>query len=323
MSIFRKKHELYRISDDSVTFHITNANKMIAHQGIVYEPASISRTSINLKTEMEKLKVDITLSADHPLSVRHINTIVESNVTLSIFEDYNGEFLNLWRGRLIGVKLSDDGNEVDFSFESGYTRLLKSGATRKYQRTCPYALYSKECGVKKENYRGDVFINSQTGRSLNVAVATRDSNDFVGGMIEIPGYTFRYIVDSQKLADVEMQKTTIVSYVEIPENTTEMVKNTDTSTEYNGIVKTRSYSSNVPYDESLVGTSTTRESQFVGSFYRLVLFSGFNEPVNGVAGDIYPGCKKTSTWCRVKFNNISNFGGFPFMPRENPFESGI
>lgn len=32
---------------------------------------------------------------------------------------------------------------------------------------------------------------------------------------------------------------------------------------------------------------------------------------------VYPGCDKTLSTCRSKFNNERNFGGFPFIPRQN------
>lgn len=34
---------------------------------------------------------------------------------------------------------------------------------------------------------------------------------------------------------------------------------------------------------------------------------------------IYPGCDRTPTTCSAKFNNLPNYGGFPFMPGQTPF----
>ena len=38
---------------------------------------------------------------------------------------------------------------------------------------------------------------------------------------------------------------------------------------------------------------------------------------------IYPGCGHSVTDCRQKFSNILNFGGFPYVPTKNPFETGL
>lgn len=41
--------------------------------------------------------------------------------------------------------------------------------------------------------------------------------------------------------------------------------------------------------------------------------------VAGASVKITPGCDHLRTTCTNKFNNIENFGGFPFMPLKNPF----
>ena len=39
--------------------------------------------------------------------------------------------------------------------------------------------------------------------------------------------------------------------------------------------------------------------------------------------EVTAGCGHTTTDCHDKFNNLSNFGGFPFVPDTNPFTNGI
>lgn len=43
-----------------------------------------------------------------------------------------------------------------------------------------------------------------------------------------------------------------------------------------------------------------------------------NSPTAGSV-TLYPGCDKAKTTCISKFNNLENFGGFPFIPPINPF----
>ena len=35
---------------------------------------------------------------------------------------------------------------------------------------------------------------------------------------------------------------------------------------------------------------------------------------------VYPGCDRTSSTCVNKFNNLSNYGGFPHLPNKSPFD---
>jgi uncharacterized phage protein (TIGR02218 family) len=39
--------------------------------------------------------------------------------------------------------------------------------------------------------------------------------------------------------------------------------------------------------------------------------------------DAFAGCNRTRNHCKEKFANLVNFGGFPFIPRKNPFETGL
>lgn len=38
---------------------------------------------------------------------------------------------------------------------------------------------------------------------------------------------------------------------------------------------------------------------------------------------LYAGCDKTMATCQGKFNNLPNYGGFPFIPNKNPFNAGV
>jgi hypothetical protein len=35
---------------------------------------------------------------------------------------------------------------------------------------------------------------------------------------------------------------------------------------------------------------------------------------------LYPGCKRTSIWCDTFFHNMSNFGGFQWLPNRSPYD---
>lgn len=45
----------------------------------------------------------------------------------------------------------------------------------------------------------------------------------------------------------------------------------------------------------------------------------FNALVGGADLRLYPGCDHLRTTCNTKFNNLDNFGGFPWIPIKNPF----
>jgi len=38
---------------------------------------------------------------------------------------------------------------------------------------------------------------------------------------------------------------------------------------------------------------------------------------------LFPGCAHNVTDCRDKFDNLLNYGGFPFIPEKNPFSNSV
>nr|DAL47970.1 MAG TPA_asm: minor tail protein [Caudoviricetes sp.] len=72
-----------------------------------------------------------------------------------------------------------------------------------------------------------------------------------------------------------------------------------------------------------------KNSQTGAVEYRQIVSSGANTitlnaiplgmEVNTTEVTMFAGCDKTHTTCRVKFNNIENYGGQPFIPIQNPF----
>lgn len=55
----------------------------------------------------------------------------------------------------------------------------------------------------------------------------------------------------------------------------------------------------------------------------LTLLLPFNSSVVGLNVDIYAGCDHSLATCGVKFSNVINYGGFPYIPTSNPFETGL
>jgi hypothetical protein len=57
---------------------------------------------------------------------------------------------------------------------------------------------------------------------------------------------------------------------------------------------------------------------------QVVLANPVGQTINpGDRITLFAGCLKTKEVCATKFNNIKSFGGFPFIPINNPFETGL
>lgn len=62
-------------------------------------------------------------------------------------------------------------------------------------------------------------------------------------------------------------------------------------------------------------------SSHVGN--RIAINRPFSELRNGVTINLYPGCDRSVETCIHKFNNVANFGGFPWIPSRNPFDGSF
>lgn len=79
--------------------------------------------------------------------------------------------------------------------------------------------------------------------------------------------------------------------------------------------------------------TSTGELRYITSHSGLTLtlmyaLPSLTEEVNdGSAGQstvtLYPGCDHTRATCVSKFNNVDNFGGFPWLPSKNPFSNNV
>lgn len=49
------------------------------------------------------------------------------------------------------------------------------------------------------------------------------------------------------------------------------------------------------------------------------LIDDVNDSVGGAEVTLYPGCDHTTDTCISKFDNLLNYGGFPYIPSKNPF----
>lgn len=330
MGFFTKKFELYQIFDADDSFYITNSNKPITYNDVIYTPAAIDRSKIELKPEMEKQSLEITIDIDHPLAQKYLLQSIESVATLRVTENYDGNFYSLWRGRLVNTSIN--GNSFNLKFENNTTKQLRSGAYRRYQRTCPYALYGKKCKADKSKFmtEWDVRISQNSVIKVFGIYPSIPANYFSGGMIEIRDIGLRrYITKStasSMVSEVATKRTEVDATLHSNGVTvvvfTRVYYKMPDSDEY--LVSENREDFSLPDFTGTIGITNTMENILLYEM-DIALFNVFpkNKLDVGTKLILYAGCDKLNTTCSTKFNNILNFGGFPFIPQDNPFTGTI
>ncbi|QBQ71188.1 minor tail protein [Shewanella phage S0112] len=66
------------------------------------------------------------------------------------------------------------------------------------------------------------------------------------------------------------------------------------------------------------------DRRFITNYDNLSGSVTLNLPFKALANNseitVYPGCDRVVTTCSLKFNNLDNFGGFPYIPQKNPMD---
>ena len=74
----------------------------------------------------------------------------------------------------------------------------------------------------------------------------------------------------------------------------------------------------------IYNTTRTERRSIVDNVNNLITINyPFRNAVVGDTVDMYTGCDHLFTTCRDKFANSINYGGFPYIPRDNPFKGHL
>ena len=274
--------ELYKVVEFSdmvsETFFFTSSDEEYEYDGDVYIPKAIGRTNAESKSELAKANIEISFAITDEAARRWIDTSSDKSVSFTVFTvelatdpiDEDDVEINVsWKGRLTSVKL--DASQIKVICENVMTSMKRTGANRKYQRTCPYLLYNENtCGADMFDFREEISISamSPSGTVLtSPEAASKPDGFYLGGILETTDGSKRYI--------------------------TRHVGNQLTISR--------------PSAEITNAFSNTGYGNSYGLFYGQTVFYA------------YPGCDRTKETCKNKFNNLNNFGGFPFIPIKNPF----
>lgn len=76
----------------------------------------------------------------------------------------------------------------------------------------------------------------------------------------------------------------------------------------------------VEWDRSGTGTMELRGIEAVNSDTEIKVLGRLPNLQPGDTVNLYPGCDQTTSTCVDGFDNILNYGGFPFMPEKSPFD---
>lgn len=190
------KTELYRFSEQgsALLWFFTSGNEKVTHNAEEYVPTSISRTEAEVKNELARANIEVSLPLNNPAAIRWMRDNGEKIVSLTIFErEKNGAVNVVWKGRL--ASLLPGMTAITLKMESIFTSLRRPGLRARYQRSCRHPLYGRGCWVNPEAFASAASASAINGQSLTIAAAaTKPDGYYVGGMLRAADGTLSYIV---------------------------------------------------------------------------------------------------------------------------------
>jgi uncharacterized phage protein (TIGR02218 family) len=183
--------ELYEFTDGGTVYRYTSASRDVSYDGHTWTAIAIQRGPTSLDRESEKNTLQIDVPTDNPVALAHVRYPPDSPMAVRVFSgDSVGDLVVIMRGVVAGVMLSSYTASIEVRdwmaiFDRPTPRL-------RYQQLCRWALYSRGCGVDKEDFRldGTVTVISSDGLYIQSAIfATKPNGWLQGGTVTIRGQT--------------------------------------------------------------------------------------------------------------------------------------
>lgn len=283
--------ELFYFQHHTLAWALTSADEPITVSGVTCEPCDISRTEATSTQELNKANVNITLPRDHPVVQLHSLYPPSHVTTVTVYrthrDDPDLQFTVVWMGRVLNVEGA--GVMATLHCEPVATSIRRIGLRQMYQRQCPHVLYSPNtCKVDRELFKvNGTFVALDEDTHLMMTVGFNPSTlpakmwDRVGS-VDVP-----LIEDKLSGGMVGWVSPTGLTYWR-----------------------------SILYQAAAVGSQVGIQINFP---IPLLDIEGSPSLPVGSALVLFPGCQHTMTNCLNTFNNLPNYGGYPYIPLLNPF----
>lgn len=193
-----RRTELYRFVEGSVINTQTSGNAPVTYNAgdgdELYTPFAIGRSVVEVKNELSKASLELSLALNNPVAQRYLSGIVDTVLTLTVFQQTNATTNVIWKGRLAKVKLSN--KKVSLIFESIFTSMRRPGLRARWQKNCRHSLYGPGCTVDKALFAFNDDVVSISGVDVVMTDLSLFADGyFSGGMIEtLDDNVLRYII---------------------------------------------------------------------------------------------------------------------------------
>ncbi|MEM6484971.1 MAG: phage BR0599 family protein [Pseudomonadota bacterium] len=196
----------FEFAQGGTFYRYTTADMFISDSVGTWEPVALVHGDFEQTSELAKNGIPITMPRTLAVAQLFLNGIPEGQTSLTIYRGHDqtdhASFQVIWKGRV--VRPNSTGDEVTLMGEDVLTSFKQSGLRNRYQKGCPHALYSVDCGLTRSEWATTVTVTSVTGFDLNVSgfndgtvdstPLLADNGYYSNGLVELPDGTLRHVL---------------------------------------------------------------------------------------------------------------------------------
>lgn len=182
--------ELYLFKQDGVYTGFTPTLFSTTFNGLVYAPAIISRSAIDITDNLAKSPITITFDSLNSFAQSMLESLSEFPVLVTI---YRNEQV-YWSGQIISTARKSIA-VIEIACDSSYTLAIKAGIRYRTNIHCNHTIYSGQCGVAPSLWAVSSGVITASSTILTIPTLTQPNGYFNGGLIVLENQT-RSIVES-------------------------------------------------------------------------------------------------------------------------------
>lgn len=144
MSILNRRTELYEFRLGTARYRYTNARGVVVYNSQSYEPSALKRGKISSSSDPSHDTLSITAPLTLPLLELFRPLAPIATIGVDVYRQTGSTTTRIWTGGVGSIEFT--GKKATIQCLAGLAATAGMGLKRKWQKTCPLALYSAGLG---------------------------------------------------------------------------------------------------------------------------------------------------------------------------------
>lgn len=176
--------ELYEFRTGNDVFYFTSSDKAITHNGVVWNPETISRSNIRLSNDLKRSDLVLRISQQNPMRDYFFYRGVLREMTLTVYRLQIEEDLSeISFSGTIGIFDVKNELEIEVTFQQIGQIALKTSQRYTYSYKCNHDQYSEKCGLDLDLESFPATVTAIDGNKITIVDNGEDDIFYQTGII--------------------------------------------------------------------------------------------------------------------------------------------